>query len=79
MPDSAADAAGLIAASEDDGSGLDRGGDVITAIDGVEVNDVQELARIIDSRDVGDTVTLTVLRDGQSITVEAELRAWITS
>ncbi len=79
VPDSAADAAGLIAASEDDGSGLDRGGDVITAIDGVEVNDVQELARIIDSHDVGDTVTLKVLRDGQSITVEAELRAWITS
>ena len=79
VPDSAADAAGLIAASEDDGSGLDRGGDVITAIDGVEVNDVQELARIIDSHNVGDTVTLTVLRDGESITVEAVLRAWITS
>ena len=77
VPDSAADAAGLIAASEDDGSGLDRGGDVITAIDGVEVNDVQELARIIDSHDVGDTVTLTVVRDGESITVEAVLRAWI--
>ena len=79
VPDSAADAAGLVAASEDDGSGLDRGGDVITAIDGVEVNDVQELARIIDSHDVGDTVTLTVVRDGASIMVEATLRAWITS
>ncbi len=79
VPDSAAAAAGLVAASTPDGSGLDRGGDVITAIDGVAVNDVQELARIIDSHDVGDTVTLTVVRDGQSITVEATLRAWITS
>ncbi len=79
VPDSAADAAGLVAASTPDGSGLERGGDVITAIDGIEVNDVQELARIIDSHDVGDTVTLTVVRDGQSITVEATLRAWITS
>ena len=79
VPDSAADAAGLVAASTPDGSGLERGGDVITAIDGVAVNDVQELARIIDSHDVGDTVTLTVVRDGQSITVEATLRAWITS
>ena len=78
VPDSGADAAGLVAASEDDGSGLDRGGDVITAIDGIAVNDVQELARIIDSHDVGDTVTLTVVRDGASITVEAVLRAWIT-
>ncbi len=79
VPDSAAAAAGLVAASTPDGSGLDRGGDVITAIDGVAVNDVQELARIIDSHDVGDTVTLTVVRDGQPITVEATLRAWITS
>ena len=79
VPDSAADAAGLVAASTPDGSGLERGGDVITAIDGVAVNDVQELARIIDSHDVGDTVTLTVVRDGQSLTVEATLRAWITS
>ncbi|MYB41864.1 MAG: PDZ domain-containing protein [Chloroflexi bacterium] len=79
VPDRAADAAGLVAASEDDGSGLDRGGDVITAIDGVAANDVQELARIIDSHDVGDTVSLTVVRAGESITVEAVLRAWITS
>ena len=79
VPDSAAATAGLVAASTPDGSGLERGGDVITAIDGIEVNDVQELARIIDSHDVGDTVTLTVVRDGQSITVEATLRAWITS
>ncbi len=78
VPDSAAEAAGLVAASEDDGSGLDRGGDVITAIDGVEVQDVQELARIIDSHEVGDTVALTVVRDGEEITVEAVLRAWIT-
>ena len=78
VPDSAAAAVGLVAASEDDGSGLDRGGDVITAIDGVEVQDVQELARIIDSHEVGDTVALTVVRDGEEITVEAVLRAWIT-
>ena len=78
VPDSAAAAAGLVAASESDGSGLDRGGDVITAIDGVEVQDVQELARIIDSHEVGDKVALTVVRDGEEITVEAVLRAWIT-
>ena len=76
VPDSAANLAGLVAASQPDGSGLERGGDVITAIDGVAVQDVQELARIIDSHEVGDPVTLTVLRDGQSITIEAVLRAW---
>ena len=49
---------------------------MITAIDGVAVRDVQELARIIDSHEVGDEVTLTVVRDGESITIEAVLRAW---
>ncbi len=77
VPDSAADRAGLTAASTADGSGLDRGGDVITAIGGVEVQDVPELARIIDSHEVGDPVTLTVVRDGEPITVEAVLRAWL--
>ena len=78
VPGSAADRAGLTAASTADGSGLERGGDVITAIDGVAVRDVQELARIIDSHEVGDEVTLTVVRDGESITIEAVLRAWIS-
>ena len=78
VPGSAADRAGLTAASTRDGSGLERGGDVITAIDGVEVQDVPELARIIDSHEVGDEVTLTVVRDGESITIEAVLRAWIS-
>ncbi len=78
VPDSAADRAGLIAASTADGSGLERGGDVITTIDGVEVQDVPELARIIDSHEVGDPVTLTVVRDGESITIEAVLGAWIS-
>ena len=77
VPGSAADRAGLTAASTADGSGLERGGDVITAIGGVEVQDVPELARIIDSHEVGDPVTLTVVRDGEPITVEAVLQAWI--
>ena len=73
---SAADRAGVTAASTPDGGNLPRGGDVVTAIGGVEVRDVQHLARIIDGHDVGDTVTLTVVRDGQTIEIEAELRVW---
>ena len=73
---SAADRAGLTAASTPDGGNLPRGGDVVIAIGGVEVRDVQHLARIIDGHDVGDTVTLTVVRDGQTIEIEAELLVW---
>lgn len=74
---STADRSGLNAADAPDGAGeLARGGDVITAIDGVELLTVQQLARIIDDHDVDDEIRLTVVRDGEVIEVTAELRAW---
>ena len=74
---SAADRAGLAAASTPDGDGdLARGGDVITAIDGVVVDGMEHLARLIDAREVGDTVTLSVMRDGRAISIKATLRVW---
>ena len=74
---SAADRAGLTGASTPDGDGqLARGGDVITAIDGVEVRDIQQLARIIDDHDVDDEVVLSVVRDGQAIEITVLLREW---
>ena len=52
------------------------GGDVITAINGVEVTSIEELARIVDGHDVGDEVTLSVYRDGQTIELVATLLEW---
>ena len=74
--DSAADRAGLIPSDRNDGGFLFAGGDVITAIDGVEVTSIEELARIIDDHDVGDEVALSVFRDGQTIELVATLLAW---
>jgi S1-C subfamily serine protease len=74
---SAADRAGLVAASQPDGDGdLDQGGDVITGFDGVEILTMGQLSRLIDDRDVGDAVTLTVVRDGNVIELTAVLRMW---
>ena len=74
---SAADRAGLAAADRPDGEGdLARGGDVITAFEGVEVTSMRQLARLIDARNVGDRVTLTVVRDGDAIRIVATLRTW---
>ncbi len=74
---SAADRAGLVAASQPDGEGdLDQGGDVITGFDGVEILTMGQLSRLIDDRDVGDEVTLTVVRDGNVIELTAVLRMW---
>ena len=75
-PGSAADRSGLTPATIRDGGELDRGGDVILKIDGQEVGSVQELARIIDRHDVGEIVTLTVLRDGREISIDATLLEW---
>ncbi len=74
---SAADRAGLVAASQPDGEGdLEQGGDVITGFDGVEILTMSQLSRLIDDRDVGDEVTLTVVRDGNVIELTAVLRMW---
>jgi S1-C subfamily serine protease len=69
---SAADNAGLQGAS--DGSA-----DVIVAIDGQPMNSFEGLADYIDSKNVGDSVTITVHRDGKDIELTAELRSWDSS
>jgi putative serine protease PepD len=48
-------------------------GDRITAIDGREIADSDELASAIDDREPGDRVELTVQRDGEQRTIEVEL------
>ena len=74
---SAAEQAALVPAGPPaiDGS-LSPGGDVIIAIDGQPVAAVEELAAAVSERSVGDTVTLTVVRDGEEIEVQATLGAW---
>lgn len=63
LPDSPADRAGL------------RERDVITAIDGTKINETNSLTSLVGRRVVGDTVKLSVLRDGKTITVNVKLEA----
>ncbi len=53
-------------------SGL-RKGDVITAINGETVTKMQELNDIKNKQEIGDTVTLTVYRSGETIDIKIEL------
>ena len=57
-----------------DDAGLEPG-DVVTAIDGEPVVSSGAMAAEVRSRQPGDTVDLTVLRDGEETTVEVELGA----
>ncbi len=70
--DGPADDAGLIPAQGNDG----RGGDLIVAIDGSPVQDTEELiSYLVFNAEVGQTVELTVVRDGETISLPLTLGA----
>jgi S1-C subfamily serine protease len=50
-------------------------GDVITAVEGKPVNDIPELLARLDDFKVGQIVSLSILRDGQTIRLGVELQA----
>lgn len=67
---SPADEAGLVAADPSTG----RGGDLVTAIDGQPVNDFSALnAYLVFNTEPGQTVELTILRDGEEMTLPLTL------
>jgi 2-alkenal reductase len=70
--DGPADDAGLVPARESD----HRGGDLIVAIDGNPVQDTEELiAYLVFHTEVGQTVDLSVIRDGETVSVPLTLGA----
>jgi S1-C subfamily serine protease len=65
--------AGLRPATTPVGADVPRGGDIIVAVDGREVDDMADVSRAVSSRAVGDPLSLTVLRDGARVTVRVTL------
>jgi 2-alkenal reductase len=74
-PGGPADKAGIIAGDQPTNSpNLNAGGDVITAIDGVPVATFDDLlSYLLSNKSPGDTVTLTILRNGQTMDVTLTL------
>ena len=71
-----AEEAGLRAATGTrlvDGAEVPTGGDVIVEFDGTSVESEAELQSAVDAKAPGDTVELTVLRDGRRVTIEVTL------
>ena len=52
---------------------LGIGGDLITAVDGQAIDREDALVRAIASKHVGDTITLTVLRNGHTVSLPLKL------
>ncbi|HVM76790.1 MAG TPA: trypsin-like peptidase domain-containing protein [Candidatus Paceibacterota bacterium] len=50
-----------------------QGGDIITAVNGTPIDATHDLGQIVNQHSVGDTLTLTVNRGGQTITVQVVL------
>jgi serine protease Do len=78
VPDGPADKAGLRGSDQTitvDGEDRRVGGDVIVAIEGQPVDSFDDVvAHLVRSTEVGEKVTLTVLRDGREQSLEVTLR-----
>lgn len=76
--DGPADEAGLQGSSttrQVDGFEVPVGGDVVIEADGEQIIDFEDLLVVVASRDPGDTVDLTILRDGEEEQVTVILEA----
>jgi S1-C subfamily serine protease len=72
--DSPADKAGLKGLTQDD-SGATQTGDIITAVDGHPVKQIDDIINYIESqKNVGDNIKLTVNRNGQIMDLTATLQ-----
>lgn len=68
VPNGSAQRAGLRGVSADGSIG-----DIILSADGQKMNDLDDLYRLLDRKQVGDTVQIEVFRDGRTITVPVRL------
>jgi S1-C subfamily serine protease len=73
-PNGAAAAAGLHGVQQTADGDLVLG-DIITAIDGDKVADKDDLFRVLDKHQIGDTIQLDILRDGRRTSVPVRLLA----
>lgn len=70
---SPADEAGLIGGGTTAGGDPDEGGDVITAADGQTLASIEDLIDFLNTKAAGDEVTLTVVRDEQTLELSVTL------
>lgn len=78
VPGSPAARAGLRAARVS-GNDIAALGDVIVGIDGQPIENFEDLAARVAAHQPGDTVTLTILRDGQEQRIQVTLGQWPTN
>ncbi len=73
-PGGAAQIAGIRGISQDN-TGDVVIGDIITAIDGEKMSDLDDLYRFLDKKQIGDSIQVEVFRNGKALTVPVKLTA----
>jgi S1-C subfamily serine protease len=77
IPGSPAEKAGVKGASGGSDQGdPGPGGDVISGVDEVAVHSVQDISNYIDTKSPSSTVTLTIIRGGQTRQISVQLGVW---
>ena len=74
--DSPAEKAGIRGGGTDSDRKPAAGGDIITAVDGTAVKKVEDLVSYFNTKNAGDNVSLSVVRDGKTIQVTVTLGTW---
>jgi len=72
-PAAAAGIQGATTAAQVEGTEFGLGGDIITAIDGETIGSTEDLIKVISDKHAGETVEVTVLREGQTASVSVTL------
>jgi S1-C subfamily serine protease len=73
-----ADRAGLRGANQRARVGnyiIDWGGDFVTKVDGKPIQSGDDISRVANAKHAGDTIELTIVRDGRTMTVKVTLEA----
>ena len=73
---SPAEKAGLVPGGKDAQREPKAGGDIITALDNVPVMKVEDMLTYFNGKRPGDSVTLTIIRGGQTLSVPVVLGEW---
>ncbi len=68
LPNGSAERAGLRGISQDGYIG-----DIILSVDGQKMSDMDDLYRLLDKKQIGDTIQVEILRDGKPMTVQVKL------
>jgi serine protease Do len=74
-PGGSAAIAGIRGLTQDRTTGEVSIGDIITGVDGEKINDTDDLYRLLDKKNIGDTVNVEVYRGGRSVNVPVRLMA----